>query len=145
MQEIVDFANNNLLLVTGLIASGLAAVFYELRLKARNVASLGIPMAVRMINDGSKIVDVRPAEKYAAGHIVDARNIPADELLGSPDKLKAGKKNTLLVCDNGARSGEVTAKLRKDGNESVFSIRGGLAAWQQDNLPVVRDDDGSAT
>jgi len=139
MQEIVDFANNNLLLVTGLIASGLAAVFYELRLKARNVASLGIPMAVRMINDGSKIVDVRPAEKYAAGHIVDARNIPQDTLLNDTSVLDA-KKNVVLVCDTGANSGECVAKLRKDGLENVFSLRGGLEEWRKENLPLVSED-----
>jgi len=145
MQDFVDFTAANPWLILGLVASALAVIFYELRLKARDVASISTAMAVQLINDGSRVVDVRDADKFGAGHVVDARNIPADELLGSPDKLKAGKKNTLLVCDNGARSGEVTAKLRKDGNESVFSIRGGLAAWQQDNLPVVRDDDGSAT
>lgn len=139
MQELVEFANNNIWLVMGLIASGFAAIFYELRLKARNIGSLGTSMAVRVINDGARVIDVRPAEQFATGHIVDAKNVSEKQLLADADKLCAGKKSTLLVCDTGARSGECAAQLRKQGHDKVYSIRGGVNAWQQDNLPVVRD------
>lgn len=136
MQDIVEFASNNALLVTGLIASGLAAIFYELRLKARNIASLAVPMAVRMINDGSKVIDVRSAEKFADGHIVDARNLPREDLLKQADEL-GKKKNIVLVCDNGASSGECVAQLRKEGHDNVYSLRGGLEEWRRENLPLV--------
>jgi rhodanese-related sulfurtransferase len=142
MLEIIQFTTDNPWLVSGLIASALAVIFYELRLKARDIGSVSTSVAVRLINDGSAVVDVRDAEKFSSGHIVDSRNIPANDLLQSPDKLKAGKKGTVLVCDTGARSAELVAKLRKEGQENIFSIKGGLAAWQQENLPVVRDGTG---
>lgn len=138
MQEFIEFADNNIWLVTGLLASGFAAIFYELRLKARNIASLAIPAAVRMINDGSKVVDVRDAEQFATGHIVDAGNVPKADLNGETDAIKSGK-NVVLVCDNGAASGECVAQLRKDGHENVFSLRGGLDEWRKENLPLVSD------
>ncbi len=140
MQAIVEFANNNLILVTGLVASALAVIFYELKLKARNIASLSIPVAVRMINQGSQVVDVRPADDFGGGHIVDARNIPRDELLKNPASLKQGKKNTVLVCDTGSSSGECVAQLRKAGHDNVFSLRGGLQEWRKENLPLVGAD-----
>lgn len=139
MQDLVEFVNANALLATGLVASALAVIFYELRLKARGVASLNIAAAVRMINDGGTVVDVRPAEKYAAGHIVAAQNIPLEELLQDPAVLKKKKRNTLLVCDNGVRSSECAAKLLKSGYEQVFSLRGGLDEWRRENLPLVSD------
>lgn len=139
MQELAEFTSANPWLAAGVIASALAVIFYELRLKARDIGSLGTAIAVRMINTGSVVVDVRSPENYAAGHIVDARNISETELLDQPDNLKA-KKSTLLVCDNGQRSSELAARLRKDGRENIFSLKGGLTAWQQENLPVVRDD-----
>lgn len=139
MQEIIEFTSANPWLVLGLIASALALIFNELRLKARDVGSLTTPMAVQVINAGAAIVDVRAPEQFAAGHIVDARNVPADELLNKPDTLKNQKKNTLLVCETGTKSAEVVTKLRKEGLDNVFSVKGGLAAWQQENLPVVTD------
>lgn len=138
MDALVEFANNNLLLVTGLVASGLAATFYELRLKSRNVASISVPLAVRMINQGGRVIDVRPADKFATGHIVDARNIERDALLKSPDQVKG--KNAVLVCDTGAESGECAARLRKEGMENIFSLRGGLDEWRKENLPLVGAD-----
>lgn len=138
MQEIIEFAGNNVLLVTGLMASGFAAIFYELRLKARNIASLSVQLAVRMINDGSRVIDVRAADQFAGGHIVDAENVPQDDLSGE-DTAVSSKKNVVLVCDNGAASGECVAQLRKDGHDNVYSLRGGLDEWRKENLPLVSD------
>ncbi len=137
MQDLVAFTENNMLLVIGLIASFLAAVFYELRLKARNIASLSVPLAVRMINDGSAVIDIRPADKYAAGHIVDARNVEQSALLDDTTPVTKSKKPVVLVCDTGAGSGECVAKLRKSGIENVYSLRGGLEEWRRENLPLV--------
>lgn len=139
MQEFAEFASANLILVTGLIASGLAVLFYELRLKARDIGSLSAAMAVRVINDGVAVIDLRSAELFAAGHIVDAKNIPEAKLLEEPAALDGNRKGTLLVCDTGSRSANVAAQLRKRATQNIFTIKGGLAAWQQDNLPVVRD------
>ena len=136
MQEIIEFAGNNVLLVTGLMASGFAAIFYELRLKARNIASLSVQLAVRMINDGSRVIDVRAADQFAGGHIVDAENVPQADLSGE-DTAVSSKKNVVLVCDNGATSGECVAQLRKDGHDNVYSLRGGLEEWRKENLPLV--------
>ena len=142
MQEIAEFASANLFLVAGLIASGLALLFYELRLKARDIGSLSPTVAIRMINDGATVVDVRLPDPFSAGHIVDARNIPEAELLKNPAVLDGNRKSTLLVCDTGSRSASIAAQLRKTGTENIFCIKGGLAAWQQDNLPIVRDSKG---
>lgn len=139
MQELVEFVNANKLLMTGFIASGLAVLFYELRLKARNIASLSIPQAVRVINDGGIVYDVRSPAEFAGQHIIDARNVPQAELLKDPSVLKKSKKNALLVCGNGDRSGECVARLRRDGLENVFSLRGGLAEWAKENLPLVSE------
>lgn len=143
MQALVEFINAstmNMILVTGLMASLLAVIFYELKLKARNIASLSIPLTVRMINRGGRVVDVRPADRFAAGHIVDAKNIPQQELLKNPEDLKRKNKDVILVCDTGASSGECVARLRKDGFENVYSLRGGLEDWRKENLPLVDAD-----
>jgi rhodanese-related sulfurtransferase len=142
MQELAEFATQNALLVSGLIASALAVIFYELKIKSRGIGSLSPAMAVRLINNGSAVVDVRTADQFSTGHIVDARNMPEAELLQSPDALAKHKKGTLLVCDNGIRSAECAAQLRKEGIDNVFSIKGGVSAWQQDNLPIVSDSAG---
>lgn len=139
MQEFAEFATANPWLVSGLIASGLAVLFYEIRVQARNIGSLSTPAAVQLINKGCGVVDLRDAEKFAAGHIVDSRHVPEAEFADSAAKPSKPGKSTLLVCDNGDRSSTLAGQLRKNGNEKVYSIAGGLDAWRRDNLPVVSD------
>ncbi len=38
--------------------------------------------AVRLMNQGALVLDLRPKEAFEAGHIADARNVPAAELAG---------------------------------------------------------------
>ena len=94
-------------------------------------------MAVSAINNGTAVIDVRPAEQFATGHIVDARNILAADLDAAKEPLTKNKKGTVLVCENGASSAECAARLRKQGIDNVFSLKGGVMAWQQENLPIV--------
>ena len=137
MPDIIEFASNNALLVSGLTASALAVIFYELKLKAQSIASLSLPVAVRMINDGGAVIDVRPSEQYLNGHIIDSSNVPEATLLKSPAEHVANKERVLLVCATGSGSGGAVAQLRKAGHDNVFSISGGIDEWRRENLPLV--------
>ncbi len=140
MGQIAEFANGHPLLALAVVASALAVIFYELRLQSQGVTNVPTSMAVQLINKGAVIVDVRTPEAYSAGHIVNSRNIPLADLESAPEqKLKhSAKKVYLTVCDNGMSAGRAANALRKAGFEQVFSIKGGLAGWRADNLPVVK-------
>ena len=43
-----------------------------------------------------------------------------------------------MCCDSGSMAGAAVRTLTRAGFKNVFSLRGGLAAWRQDNLPVVK-------
>jgi len=139
MGQLLEFSNNNPLLVSATVAMALAVLVYEIRLKARTLTELPSSQIVRLINQGATVVDIREAEPFAGGHIVDAVNLPA----ASPDSQGAArlKKNRtiVLVCENGMKSRQAVETWRKAGFENVFSLGGGLAAWRQDNLPIVAD------
>ena len=138
MQDLVEFTNNNLLYVAAFMVSGFAVLIYEIRLKGQSIGSLSTPVAVRVINGGAAIIDMRPPEQFSAMRIIDSKNVPEAEL--TAESLAKHKKGTLLVCDSGARSSAAAAKLRKAGVENVFSLQGGINAWQQENLPVASGD-----
>jgi len=94
--------------------------------------------AVQLINRRDAVViDVRDAAEYKAGHITNARHIPEGELdarMKELDKVKA--KPIIVTCARGNRSSAVAASLRKRGFAEVLSLRGGIAAWQQANMPL---------
>ena len=136
MGQLAEFTGNHPYLILGLVGAWGAVMFYEFRLKARGITQVSATDAVRLINGGAIVVDVRNAEAYKTGHIVNARNISLDEL---QDKLKKHKKKVLLaVCDTGVTSGKAANLLRKTGYEKVFSLKDGLRGWQGENYPLVK-------
>ena len=143
MDQLAEFTSNNALLVSALIATAFAVLFNELRLKSQKLGSISAADAVHMINRGAVVVDVREESSFNNGHIVESRRITTDELLaGAADKMKKNKA-VLLICDVGNQSARAAATLRKSGIENVFSLKGGIAAWRQENLPVVNNENGS--
>jgi rhodanese-related sulfurtransferase len=138
MGQLVEFALRHPLLVGGTLMALIAAIGWELRLRSQSGVSIGPQDAVRLINQGATVVDLREAAAYAGGHIVDALNLGADELAKNPEqRLKKKNRPVLLVCDSGTTSGRLVKSLRAAGYEGAWSLAGGLAAWQRENLPVV--------
>jgi rhodanese-related sulfurtransferase len=136
MGNIFEFATNHPWLASGTIAMALAVIFYELRQKASGFTALSSAQAVRLINQGARVVDIRDQQPFDNGHIVDAINIPAGELADNFDK-KFKAKTIIVVCDTGTSSGKAVATLRRSGHDKAFNLQGGLASWRNENLPVV--------
>jgi rhodanese-related sulfurtransferase len=140
MDRILEFTNAHPLLVTGTVLMALAVIFYELRLRTRGLVAVGTAQAVQLINDGARVVDVREQDRYEAGHIVGSVRI-TPEALDSDKRLKKNRP-VIVVCDTGVNSGRCSEQLRRAGFEKVYSLRGGLGAWQQENLPLVSTGKG---
>ena len=136
MDKILEFANANPYLLTATVLMLIAVVAFELRLRARASFEVSIPETIRMINNGATVVDVRNAALFAAGHIVDAVNIPTAELAtGEEGKIKK-KRAVVVVCENGTESLQCVRKLRTAGFDGAFSLGGGLEGWRRDNHPL---------
>ena len=139
MAQLVEFAGNHVWLVTGLVLAWSAVLFYELRLRTQGATHVSAADAVRLINKGALVIDVRKPEEYQAGHIVNARNVPVERVQQGDDAIAKKKDKILLaVCADGATSGRAAGHLRKAGYENAFSLKGGLAGWRADNLPLVK-------
>lgn len=138
MDAYLEFASNHPILVTALIFSFFLVLFTELRRKAQGITNVEPQEAVRLINADAVVLDLRSSEAFARGHIVNAQNVPADELTANKDKyLKNKSRPILAVCETGMASSRAVDALRKSGLESVYGLKGGIAAWTQANLPLV--------
>ncbi len=137
MSQLLEFANNNALLVTGTLLMALAVVFYEIRQRGRTVFELSPSRVVQLMNQGAVVLDVRDAEKYESGHIVGAISLPKGDLSAKAAKQIKKNKQLILVCDTGVTSARCLDAVRQAGYETAFSLEGGLAAWQRENLPTI--------
>ena len=138
MDRILEFAGNHTLLVFALVTSFLLVIFSELRRKASGMMSVEAADAVKLINNDAAVIDLRTVEAFGRGHIVNARNVPSDELGAKISKLGSLKaKPIVVVCESGVSSTKAVDTLRKAGFESVYGLKGGMAGWNQAGLPVV--------
>ena len=138
MERLTEFVQNNVWLVITLLVSWAAVMFYEIRLKSQGLSQVSTVDALRVINKGATIIDVRSAEAFGNGHIVNARNIGLDALASGQPPIKRKNRAVLTVCDNGSASGKAASSLRRAGYENVYSLKGGLNHWRAENLPLVK-------
>src|SRR5262249_54268948 len=94
--------------------------------------------ATLLINQkNALVVDVRDASDYEKGHLLNARHMPlADVAARSAEIEKFKSRPVIVVCERGNRADKAAAALRKQGFDQVFSLGGGVAAWQQAGLPL---------
>lgn len=138
MDRYLEFAANHPILVGGLFFTVFLLIFTELRRKTMGVSNVEPADAVQLINKDAVVIDLRSAEAFARGHIVNARNIPYDELSAKSEVIDKFKSRPIVaVCDAGMTSGRAVTQLRKAGFEKVYGLRGGINAWQQASLPLV--------
>ncbi|MDA0705950.1 MAG: rhodanese-like domain-containing protein [Proteobacteria bacterium] len=138
MDQILEFTGNNTMLVVLLMISFFVLIFSELRRKASGLVAVEPIAAVALINNDGVVLDLRSNEAFSRGHIVNAKNIPFDELDAHKSKLEKFKdKPIVAVCDAGMTSNRAVATLRASGFESAYGLKGGMTAWGQAGMPVV--------
>ena len=133
----MSFVTENIFLIAIAFVSG-GMLLWPFIMKRTAGASLDTLGATRLINDTNAVVlDVRAPGEFEAGHLPNARNIPLDDLERRSVDLPAGRP-VIVCCATGVRSAKAAASLRKAGRQDVFNLDGGLNAWRQAGLPVVK-------
>lgn len=139
MNRLLEYTANHPFLVAAAAILAVLAVVIEIRQRARGSSVVSPADAVRLMNAGALVLDVRDAKAYEEGHLIDARSIPANELGERAETLKKYKEKPVLVyCDAGTTSGTAVRTLQSLGFTKVAALRGGLNAWRQENLPLVK-------
>lgn len=83
------------------------------------------------IEEGAFLVDVRTPGEYSSGHVKGSVNIPLDSVTQQIAQFK-DKKNIIVFCRSGNRSGQAKMILEQNGFTNV--VNGGT--WQDVNQYV---------
>ncbi len=82
------------------------------------------------------ILDIRPADEYAAGHIENAISMPASDLVLMMSMIPAGKKVAVYGDDDIAAAFGVMT-LQVFGGRDAWILQGGVPEWQSAGMIVV--------
>ena len=139
MERLLDYITRHPFLAGGTAVLALAVLAYEASRARSGGQSVGPMDAVRLMNQGAVLVDVRSQAEYDSGHILDAKHVPQDQLAGSTETLKKYKDKVVIACcESGMRSGAAARVLQAQGFTKVVNLKGGLQAWRAENLPLVK-------
>jgi len=139
MDRLLEYAARHPFLVGGTVLLALAALAYEISRGRSGGQAVGPLDAVRLLNQGALVIDVRTKAEFDGGHIIDAKHVPQDEIAQSAEMLKRFREKVVIACcESGMRSGAAARVLRAQGFTKVVNLRGGLQSWRAENLPLVK-------
>ena len=134
-----EFFNQNWHLFLALVIITLMLIWEFNKARVSGVEQVSALDMPRVMRDPSVIIDVCEPKEYKSGHISDAINIPLSSLAKQTAQLEKHKnKNLILTCRHGNRSITAGRQLHKQGFEKLYSLSGGIMAWEKENLPVIR-------
>ncbi|NRA21200.1 MAG: rhodanese-like domain-containing protein [Oceanospirillaceae bacterium] len=137
MEQLIDFVTNNYLLVLAFILALGMLLFSESK---KSGASVTTTEAVQLINkQDAVLLDIRTKKEWENGTITNAIHIPLVDLDKRIDELNKYKsKDLIVICNMGQTAGTATKKLMAAGFEKVVRLKGGIAEWKAQSLPLVK-------
>lgn len=138
--HLIEYAGNHPWLVTMAIAAAILVIAFELRVRQQDFAAISPQEAIRLMNQGALVLDLRSADDFATGHLNGARRMDSAEILKAGETLKKYKEKPVLVyCESGSLGASAARILAGQGFTKAVNLRGGLAGWRSENLPLSRD------
>ena len=135
----MEFVQHNLLLVIAAAASGAMLLWSFFGKRVSGISEVNALEATRLMNEDALLLDAREDNEWANGRLPNARHIRLAELPKRLSELEKFKDKPIVVyCRSGHRSARACALLKKSGFASPKNLAGGIIAWEQANLPVIR-------
>ncbi len=140
MAQLAEFIGNHVLLVTLFMAVLFLFLITAYKQASDGLKTVTVEQLTHLVNQqNAKLVDVRPADVYAKGHIANAINMPMADIETGKMKLEGLKKRPVVVyCQMGNTSMKACKSLSEAGIEATFSLKGGVNAWLNDKLPLAK-------
>jgi len=139
MERLIEYAGHHSFLAAAAVLMAFVVVGMELRTRAQTFAAASPQDVIRLMNQNALVLDLRPQEAFAAGHVTGARHMPSDQIAKAGETLKKQKDKPIVVyCESGPVAASAVRELSAQGFTKVFSLRGGIAAWRTDNLPLAK-------
>lgn len=138
MEQIIVFLLHHWILSASLLAILAALAALEFRTSIRGIKQLNPQQVTQLINrEDAVVLDVRDTNLFKNGHIIGAISIPRAQLEKQVAQLNAHKnKPMIIVSDLEQASVQAGVLLQKQGFTQLHSLRGGMNAWRNAELPL---------
>ena len=139
-QELWAFAARNPVYSIAFVGLTAAIIANEAARLLRGYKALAPSQVTALINqENALVVDLRAPNDFQDGHIAGSRNVQMSQF--DPENKQLAPARALpivLVCQNGITVNSAAKRLKKAGFERVHILDGGITAWRQADLPLVK-------
>jgi rhodanese-related sulfurtransferase len=100
-----------------------------------NTSNVPTTLSASIVNSGQnffKVIDLRSADEFRAGHIPLSKNIRPDSIFEYIENNIPDSVFVVLVSESGQLSGYITSLFWLAGYTNVYSLNFGIAAWNND-------------
>ncbi len=140
MTELFAFLARHPILSLALAGITLALLYTELSRFWQGFKSLKPAALTALVNrEDALLIDIRAMNEFQQGHIAGSKNVlmsqfdPESKLLASAKSLPV-----VVVCKSGVNAAGAAKRLVKAGFEKVYVLEGGIGAWEQAGLPLLK-------
>jgi rhodanese-related sulfurtransferase len=102
--------------------------------------TIGTDEAKQMIEQGTRVIDVRQLEEWQSGHIPQATLLPINSIYSFGQALKElhlpEDEAVIFVCRSGQRSASACEIALVAGLKRVYNLANGMIGWANRNYPI---------
>ena len=134
----VEFLQQNWLLFVALVAIVLLITLDSIRRRSSGAGTVSAVELPALINhESAVVVDISEPNDFKRGHVPNAINLPLGRLQEEVKKLNKYKGKPIVVtCRAGNKSGQAAAILARNEFDKIYTLHGGIAAWEKENMPL---------
>jgi rhodanese-related sulfurtransferase len=101
-----------------------------------NITASACKKIIDEYGDNVIVLDVRSEEEFDRGKILNAKNIPLNELAVRENELQKDQK-IIIYCASGNRSRTACSILQSHGFVRCMNLDGGLLAWNREGFYII--------
>jgi|SRR5690348_4619306 rhodanese-related sulfurtransferase len=102
--------------------------------------TIGTDEAKKMIDQGTRVIDVRQLDEWQSGHIAQATLVPINSIYSFGQALKElhlpEDEEVIFVCRSGQRSASACEIALVAGLKKVYNLANGMNGWINRNYPI---------
>jgi rhodanese-related sulfurtransferase len=141
LHKLPEFVSNHLALVALFLVLLLAIIVTEILTLFRKYKELTPAGLTLLINrEGPLLVDLSAYADFEKAHVPGSRHVAMSQFDPEHKDLIKAKDVPVVLIDKDGRgaSAKAAQRLVKAGFSKVYTLGGGVLAWQQAQLPVAK-------
>lgn len=140
LQKLPQFVGNHLALCLLLVALVIALIVMQIMVLLRKYTELTPAGLTQLINrDSPLLIDLSAIADFDKMHVPGAKHVAMSQFDPENKDLAKARELAVVVMDKDGRNTDKAAqRLVKAGFTRVYTLGGGVLAWQQAQLPVAK-------